>query len=77
MTVLQELMERAHGLTADEQLRLAAYLVERARRAPRLVEYRWQDLAGLAPDLLDEDAQEWVSRNRREGSARREALWNP
>jgi hypothetical protein len=30
MTVLQELMERAHGLTADEQLRLAAYLVERA-----------------------------------------------
>ncbi len=36
----------------------------------------WQDVAGLAPyPLTGEDAQDWVSRTRKEGDEEREKQW--
>jgi hypothetical protein len=38
--------------------------------------YDWLDLEGIAPDLLGgEDAQQWVSRTRRQGTERRREQW--
>ena len=66
---LNDLIKRVDLLTADEQLLLAAHLVERARQSyPAAVPSRkWREIRGLAhPSLLGEDAQDWVSRSRRE-----------
>lgn len=71
-SVLQDLIERARALSLDEQLRLAAHLVEQARLATSRPRARWGDLCGIAPDLLDrEDAQAWVTRTRRESEVTR------
>jgi hypothetical protein len=73
---LNELMVQANELTLDEQLRLAAYLVERVRtgRPPRR---KWREIRGLArPSLLGEDAQTWVSRTRGEADEHRERQWS-
>lgn len=65
----QELLRQADALTVDEQLRLGAYLVDRARRA-RIAQPppgKWCDLCGAGPcRLVGEDSQSWVSRTRRE-----------
>lgn len=38
----------------------------------------WSELRGMFPNLLDgEDAQEWVSRNRREDQDHRDRLLGP
>ena len=74
---LNDLIEQARSLTIEEQLRLAASLVQQAidtypphnlqltqrRRSRR----KWREIRGLArPSLLGQDAQSWVSRTRRE-----------
>jgi hypothetical protein len=72
---LNDLIKEADSLTPDEQLRLAAYLLARARESdsapsPR---HKWQEIRGLArPSLLGEDAQTWVSRTRREADEHRD-----
>ncbi len=76
---LTDLLQQVNSLTTDEQLRLAAYLVERAREAcPPLTRHRsWREMQGSVPGrALGEDAQEWVSRTRREADERREARTN-
>ncbi len=53
------------------------YLVDRVRNhlAPSQPLRKWSDLKGMAPyPLLGEDAQEWVSRTRKEGDEHRERL---
>jgi hypothetical protein len=73
---LDELMVQANSLTLDEQLRLAAYLLERVRtgHSPRR---KWREIRGLAhPSLLGEDAQSWVSRTRDEADEHRERQWS-
>jgi len=72
---LNDIIKRIDALTADEQLSLAAQLVERARavRPPSSPRRKWRDIRGLArPSLLGEDAQAWVSRTRREADEKRE-----
>jgi len=71
---LEMLMRQARTLTVDEQLRLAAYLVEQARKGYVPTRGRkWREIRGIAPyPLVGEDAQEWVSRTRREGDEERE-----
>ncbi len=72
---LERLIEQVDSLTVDEQLRLAAYLVERARGGyhSTLPCRKWRDLRGLVPHpMLGEDAQAWVSRTRRESEEQRE-----
>ena len=72
---LMEIMQRAERLDVDEQLRLITYLANLARRGAdgSPVPRSWLEIAGTAPyPLCGEDAQEWVSRTRREGDERRE-----
>ncbi len=74
-----ELMKQAETLSVSEQLALAVWLIERARRAasPVPTGRRWMDVAGVAPyPLTGEDAQDWVSRTRQE-SDEREQQWRP
>jgi len=70
---LQELIKEVDSLSTQEQLRLVAYLAERASRAyaPPRSSRKWLDLCGMAPDLLGEDAQAWVSHTRKESDEHR------
>ncbi len=75
--LLDTLIKQADSLPADEQLWLAAYLIERVRNNyPPQERQSWMGLCGIAPyPMAGEDAQAWVSRNRREGDAQRERQW--
>lgn len=72
--ILETLQKQAELLTVDEQLRLVAYLAEKARAAyPAKPRRKWAEICGAAPyPLLGEDAQAWVSRTRREADEHRE-----
>lgn len=77
--MLIELLHKSASLSADEQLELAALLIEQARKkkahAPRR---KWLDVIGASPyPLTGEDAQAWVTRTREEGDAGREQQWSP
>jgi len=75
INALQDLMTQAESLSAEEKLRLAIYLIEQAQLDSSRPRKKWRDLGGIAPNLFDgEDAQEWVSRTRKEDSEHREAL---
>ena len=78
--VLEAILKQTESLTVDEQLRLVALLAERARAAepaPR-PRRKWREIRGLFPyPMLGEDAQQWVSRTRREGDEQRERQWRP
>ena len=71
---LAEILERAALLAPDDQLYLAARLLQRARLAYRSTKARrqWCEIRGKAPyPLLGEDAQAWVSRTRQEDTDHR------
>ena len=71
--LLNDLIKQAEALTPDEQLRLIAYLAEKARASSHSSRPRrqWREICGAASyPLLGEDAQAWVSRTRRESDAR-------
>ncbi len=54
-----ELLKQVDALGLEEQLRLATYLLERARQevAQQKTPYRWSDLSGRYPyPMLGEDA---------------------
>lgn len=79
-STLQSVMREATGLTPDEQLRLAAHLIERARYgyATPHRPANWKDLRGLARmPLAGQDAQCWVSTTRREADVSRERQRKP
>jgi hypothetical protein len=76
---LIEIVERAERLTPSEQLELIARLATRLRhewQAPD-AHLRWRDLRGSVPyPMVGEDAQDWVSRTRRESDEGRDQPWN-
>lgn len=77
--VLDDIIERTALLTPEEQLKLAAYLVEKVRSAylPQKPRRKWSEICGAAPSpLAGEDAQAWVSRTRREADQKRERQWS-
>lgn len=79
----EEAYERiVRALPAGERLRLVEKIVHELYASPGSTEPGerddWMSLAGIAPDLLNgEDAQEWVSRTRREADEQRESQWKP
>ena len=81
ITTAEEIYEQVvRRLSTTERLRL----VERIARdlsAPSAEpdkSYEWMSLRGIAPNLLaGADAQEWVSRTRRDADEEREAQWRP
>lgn len=75
---VSEILKQAEPLSTDEQLILAAMLIEQARKkaaAPN-ERHKWLDVMGAAPyPLVGEDAQTWVTRTRQEGDDERERQW--
>jgi hypothetical protein len=64
---IDELIRQASLLAPDEQLRLAAYLVESARKQypASQVHPHGNEIQGSAPDpLVGQDTQKWVSKTR-------------
>ncbi|MBE9008282.1 hypothetical protein IQ259_25265 [Fortiea sp. LEGE XX443] len=67
---LEKILNDIEQLTPEEQLTVMGHLVERVKKhiTQAQLKRKWSDLKGMAPyPLLGEDAQEWVSRTRREG----------
>jgi hypothetical protein len=77
--LLSLLVRQSKRLTLDEQLALAAQLIERARQGgPAPQRRQWGEICGLFPyPLAGEDAQTWVTRTRRESEEQREAQLIP
>ncbi|MBE8967216.1 hypothetical protein IQ277_13435 [Nostocales cyanobacterium LEGE 12452] len=74
---LEKILSEIEQLTPEEQLTVMGHLVERMKK--HLIQAqpkrKWSNLKGMASyPLLGEDAQEWVSRTRREGDEHRERL---
>jgi hypothetical protein len=71
--MLIQLLHQSASLSADEQLELAALLIEQARKKNAVPRRKWLDVIGAAPySLTGEDAQAWISRTRQEGDDERE-----
>lgn len=79
MTIeIRQILQQTETLSSDDQLALAAKLIERARQkiAPPAARQSWLAVTGAAPyPLTGEDAQAWVSRTRQEGDEEREQQW--
>ena len=77
-TLLQELLEKADKLTAEERLKLINYLAKNLKFGYQFIENSrpsWRKIRGILKEPLEgEDAQQWVSRNRREGDEHRERV---
>lgn len=72
---LATLMQQAERLTPDERAQLAEHLLATNDRLGQQADprRRWSELRGVLPHpALGEDAQDWVSRTRREADAARE-----
>ena len=75
-TLLDNLLEQSKQLPLPDQLALAARLIDRARKDVTEAASRerpsWASIEGLFPyPLVGEDAQEWVTRTRREADEQR------
>lgn len=66
--VLESIRKQAAQLSQQELLQLIAYLAEQVSEATPQAQqpvYKWSDIAGIAPNLLEgRDAQEWVNEIR-------------
>ncbi len=76
---LEKVLSDIEQLTPEEQLTVMGHLLERVKKhiTQAQPKRKWSDLKGMAPYpllVLGEDAQEWVSRTRREGDEHRERL---
>jgi hypothetical protein len=76
---LREIIKEVDQLSIEEQMLLITHIAETARRNyPESRSGRaWSEIRGAAPyPLLGEDAQEWVSRTRREADEQRDRQLN-
>lgn len=74
--IYEELVKQVDTLKIEEQLQLAAYLLERARQTvvSDKPQRKWRELRGMATHpMVGEDAQDWVSRTRRESDEYQQA----
>ena len=81
LTSVEEIYEQViKRLSPMQRLRLVEKIAHELSAQPSEGEppppYDWMAVRGIAPNLLGgEDAQEWVSRTRRESDERREQSW--
>ena len=71
-TELDELIKRTEGLSPEDRQRLLEHLSHSVStgRGHR----QWREIRGAPPyPLVEEDAQMWVSRTRREGDEHRQS----
>ncbi len=82
---LQEVLKQAEQLSPGERLELIQQVAEGLKKVEAVdrtsveenpkPKRKWSDLMGMAPyPMMGEDAQEWVSRTRREGDEHRDRL---
>ena len=73
---LQQILEQARQLSADEKLSLIAYLAEQLKQHAAPSEApRWSDLEGVVSyPLVAGDAQDWVTSSRQESDTHRDAI---
>lgn len=72
--LLDQLLQQVEQLTPEERLELIRQIAQGLKTSDRTLKAkpRWSDLKGMAPyPMMGEDAQEWVSRTRREGDEHR------
>jgi hypothetical protein len=71
---LRDLMRQSNSLTNDEKMDLIMHLTRQLKQANK-PSRKWSEICGIAPNLMQgEDAQEWVSRTRREATEHREQV---
>ena len=71
-TELDELIRRTEGLSSEDRQRLLEHLSHSVSTGR--VHRQWREIRGAASyPLVDEDAQTWVSRTRREGDEHRQS----
>jgi hypothetical protein len=76
--LFNQLLQQAEQLTPEERLELIRQIAQGLKTSDTAVKAkpRWSDLKGMAPyPMMGEDAQEWVSRTRREGDDHRSQMW--
>ncbi|MCT7958072.1 hypothetical protein [Laspinema palackyanum] len=72
--LLEHLLQQVEQLTPEDRLELIRQIAQGLKQSEVVVRAkpRWSDLKGMAPyPMMGEDAQEWVSRTRREGDEHR------
>jgi len=70
--LLKDLMKKSKSLNCKEKMDLIIYIARTAHQEQKPAK-KWSDIRGALPyPAFGEDAQEWVSRTRREGDERRE-----
>lgn len=80
---LEDVIAQADQLPEAERMELVEYLISTIAPGNKETEsdekeYTWDDLRGLATyPIMGEEAQEWITRTRQEGTERREHQWNP
>jgi len=71
-----KLLQEAEKLSDEERLELIISLLERIRESfSKSEQHHWQEIRGIAPDLLSEDAQEWIKRGRLNADRRWREAW--
>jgi hypothetical protein len=74
---LQQVLSEIDRLSPTEQIQVMTHVIESIKghvsKEPIKSTRRWSDFIGMAKaPLVGEDAQEWVSRTRKEGDDHRE-----
>ena len=67
--LLEQILQEIEQLSADERKQLSERLTERVRSSEKVGQSKrsWQELRGIAPNILEgKDAQEWVNELRNE-----------
>ncbi len=75
LNTLNELKEKANGLTPEENLDLIAHLMNKVRTASLASAGRrkWSEICGKASyPFTGEDAQTWVTKSRKKSDERRQ-----
>lgn len=74
---MKRLMRQVDSLSVDERLLLASYLLKRTGEggaSDSIPRKKWGEICGIASfPPAGEDAQDWVTRTRRESDERRAA----
>jgi hypothetical protein len=75
---LQEVLSAIDRLSPIDRIQVMTHVIDSIKEyvptEPVKLQSKWSDLRGMATaPLMGEDAQEWVSRTRREGDEHRES----
>jgi hypothetical protein len=77
---LQQVLNDVDCLSLTDRIQVMTHVIESIKEyiptEPVKSTRKWSDIKGMATTpLMGEDAQEWVSRSRREGDEHRESLF--